>query len=518
MLLGYLSDEQFVAISGAEVELTSGSESVATRSRASGAIHAEVAAGPWKMTVNAPGFGPRHFDLELSEPHEPIQFRLLSDRLTGYMWPKWIPAGGISEYCVNSPEGFRLDLYRYGWEKEFVRSYGWCDEHGPRAMRQLLPTGDFTQTGCNWNRTGYNLEFQKHGITAPEKSGLYGLHATTLSGDFLSFPWIVTPRTPRAPLAVLASTLSWNAYNSFGGRSNYFHQAKLPAQPVVNSRQDVGRYLDPDVWPFGEDETGAPLSFERPEPAAHIPREAVITDTIPGRTQSCFAPGLWRQAGWLEREQFEYDLWPETALEFEDFQLSDYRVVMLDNHPEYCTGTMYHRLKTWVQEEGGRLVYPGGCGFLCEVEFDSREVVRCRQECLSTQRGESEARLLGVAYSHAGFQSAAPYRVLQSDHWAYAGTALRNGDLFGHRSLHERCPGGASGHELDQIVPESPEGLQHLARGTNSEEAGADLVLHNTASGGAVFSAGSLCWTLALPVDRHVSTITANVLRRFLAD
>ncbi|MCA9115421.1 MAG: carboxypeptidase regulatory-like domain-containing protein [Planctomycetaceae bacterium] len=515
MLLGYLSDEHFVAISGAQVELTRGDESLATVSRASGSIHAEIS-GRWKMTVNAPGFGARHYELDVSPQYQPVQFRLLSSRLAGYMWPKTVPAGGTSEYCINSPEGFRLDLYHYGWEKKFIRSYGWCDEHGPQAMRQLLPTGDFTQTGCQWNRTGYNLEYQRHGITAPEQSGLYGLHLSTMSGEFLSIPWLVTPRKPQEKLAVLASTLSWNAYNSWGGRSNYFHQAGLPDRPVVCSRQDVGRYTDPDLWPFAEDETGRPLSFERPEPAAHIPQQAKITDTIPGRTASCFAPGLWRQVGWLEREGIPFDLWPETALEFGDFALEDYKVLMLDNHPEYCTGQMYHRLKTWVRERGGRLIYPGGCGFLCEVEFDSRDVVRCRQECLSTQRGESEAHLLGVAYSHAGFQSAAPYQVKQADHWVFAGTSLQNGDLFGHASLHERCPGGASGHELDQIVAESPAGLSHLARGTNSAEAGADLVLYETESGGAVFSAGSLCWTLALPIDQHVSTITANVLQRFL--
>ncbi len=28
----------------------------------------------------------------------------------------------------------------------------WFDEHGPRAVAQILPDGDFTQTGVNWNK------------------------------------------------------------------------------------------------------------------------------------------------------------------------------------------------------------------------------------------------------------------------------------------------------------------------------------------------------------------------------
>jgi hypothetical protein len=88
--------------------------------------------------------------------------------------------------------------------------------------------------------------------------------------------------------------------------------------------------------------------------------------------------------------------------------------------------------------------------------------------------------------------------------------------LFGEQSLHERCPGGASGHELDKISEDSPAGLVQLAKGTNGDESGADMVLYETASGGAVFSVGSLCWTLSIAVDEGVSGVTANVLRRFL--
>ena len=36
------------------------------------------------------------------------------------------------------------------------------------------------------------------------------------------------PATPGAPVAVLASTNTWNAYNNFGGRSNYINADHLP--------------------------------------------------------------------------------------------------------------------------------------------------------------------------------------------------------------------------------------------------------------------------------------------------
>ena len=55
-----------------------------------------------------------------------------------------------------------------------------------------------------------------------------------------------------------------------------------------------------------------------------------------------------------------------------------------------------------------------------------------------------------------------------------------------------------------------------LAKGTNVDDGGADLVYYATASGGAVFSAGSIAWPSAILIDDAVSRITANVLKRFL--
>ena len=322
------------------------------------------------------------------------------------------------------------------------------------------------------------------------------------------------PSEPQSDIAVLTSNMTWNAYNKFGGRSNYFNQAGLPARPIVNSRQDLGRYTEPDTWPF--EETGLPLSFQRPEPACVVAEDTHITDPIAGRMGSCFAPGEWRLLGWLDREKFAYDLYSETELHFDHIPLERYRVLVLNNHPEYWSGAMYARVKDWVQRDGGRLLYLGGCGLYAEVDLPDEATMLCRREGVFEQRAESAARLLGVEYTHSGFQSGAPYRVLNAEHWAFEGTGLEPGDLFGHTSLHERCPGGASAHELDKINTDSPAGIQHLAKGENPGGTGADLVSYETPAGGAVFAAGSLCWTLSLVIDDHISAITTNVLRRFL--
>jgi hypothetical protein len=131
-------------------------------------------------------------------------------------------------------------------------------------------------------------------------------------------------------------------------------------------------------------------------------------------------------------------------------------------------------------------------------------------------RVESEANLLGVVFSDAGAMTSAPYEVVEPDHWVFAGTGLKKGDLFGTKILHQRYGDGGSGHETDKISPSSPKNVTLLAKGLNPDDGGAHLVYFEAPGGGAVFSAGSITYPSALLCDPPTARVTANVLRRFL--
>jgi hypothetical protein len=529
MLIGYVSDERYVALADVALEFTDArGESWEARSRASGSVYLDVPAGEYTVTLQKPGCGAKRSRVTLpaAAPH---QFRLLADGLLGYAWPKWARGGERSEFRVHSVEAYKLELWRYCWEPEFVRSLGWHDEHGPRAVMQVTPDGDYTQTGVRWNTVGYTNSVHSQFVAAPERSGLYYFRARTASGLQFSFPWVVAPAKPTAPVAVLASTITWNAYNNFGGRSNYIHADELPPTPTVNSRYELKRYNDAGFFTWGSDRY-APLSFDRPEPFNHIDFTERITDPIEGRQACHLAPAEWRLHGWLERQGVPFDLYAENQLDDGTLDLSRYRVLVLAVHPEYWTRRMYERVKRWVFAEGGRLIYLGGNGLNCEVELRPDGTMLVHNGKISdlttagmggvdsryAMRHESEANLLGVTFTPAGAMTGAPYRVADGSHWAFAGTGLRTGDTFGAKCLHQRCPGGASGHETDKRSASSPENAQLLARGLNSDDGGAEMLMFDTPSSGAVFSAGSINYVASLPVDEHISQITANVLRRFL--
>lgn len=528
MLVAYVSDERHAALCGVAVEFVDDAgRSWEAQSRASGAVHADLPPGDYTAVLQAPGHGGKFVRLRLPAPR-PHLFRLLSDGLLGYAWPKWVRAGDAAECRVHAVEPYALELWRYGWEPEWVCGLGWHDEHGPRAVMQITPDGDYTPVGVGWHAVGSGSGSQRPTVVAPARSGLYYIRGSTASGRRCSFPWVVAPARPTSPVACLAATNTWNAYNAFGGRSNYVHADALPARPIVNARLEMPRHRSgvAGTWGFG---AYAPLSFDRPEPFNDIPFEERITDPIEGRQACHLAPAEWRLWGWLEREGFDHDLYADAQLDDGTLDLSHYRVLVIGVHPEYWTRRMYERVKRWVFAEGGRLVYLGGNGLNCEVELlpDGGMVVHNGAitdlwpdgmggaESRFAMRHESEARLLGVVFTPAGAMTAAPYRVVRADHWVFAGTGLREGDVFGTTCLHRRCPGGASGHETDKVSASSPPGVVRLARGVNPDDGGADMVMVETPSGGSVFSVGSITYPAALPVDDHVSRITANVLRRF---
>ncbi len=542
MLIGYVSDEQHVAIADAQVEFTRGADAVEVRSSASGAVRADLAPGTWRVNLAKDGFTRKFVDLEVSPAMTPHRFRLLSDRLLGYAWPKWAQPGERVELRLHAQEPFRVTIHRYGWTKQQVADLGRFDSFGPGGDRQVVPDGDFTIDGCRWNENGYPFGADaRNVIEAPSRTGLYYVHLKAeKSGDFFSFPLIVAPGRPTADVAVLASTMDWNAYNDFGGRSNYVAAGELPLEPAVNVRE-VSPYLRDTGgrWWSRAADNYDPLTFDRPEPVNRVDEHEEITTPMWRIGSEHVAPTTWRLLGWLEREGLPYDLYAENQLDSGVLDLDSYKVLIIDQHPEYWTRKMYDAVKAWVFERGGRLMYLGGNGLDCEVELvdggraarhldgDQSYYVTNRdftggpfsfspRRIERNGRFECPASLLGVRTTLTGMGTAAPYRIRVADHWAFEGLQLAEGDLFGRESLDVRNEGsGASGHETDRTCEHTPEGAIMLAKGINPHEGGSELVTFDTPSGGAVFSTGSISWICCLPVDSDVSTITANVIRRF---
>jgi hypothetical protein len=541
-LLGYISDEMYVAIADAQIEFRIKDktnyvkDAFVFKSAPSGAIYGTLPDGNYQVAISCSGYGSKITSYQKDSNSQPVQFRLLSKKLSGYIWPKWSRAGEKAEIRFSSHEVVDASLWRLGWKAEKIREIGRFEPFAPAGDSQTLPDGDISQSGVGWNHERFQFppDLDARTLIAPEQSGLYYIQLKSLSGEIFTFPWIVAPKAPVSKVALLASNICWNAYNDWGGRSNYVAADKLPQAPAISVSQESPWFRPTGAiwWVNNEFE---PLSFDRPEPINNIDLNSAITDPILKIGSEHLVGGEWRLFGWMEREGIEYDFYAENQFDDGTLNLSDYKVLVLSTHPEYWTINMYKKLKAWVAN-GGRLLYLGGNGINCSVELgdDAMKVFNMDLSDWLPHRAysgdgalipsrfglrhENESSLLGVVMSFAGMGTGAPYEVLDADHPIFSGTGLKNGDHFGFQTLAIRCPGGASGHETDKMDSKTPENTKLLARGTNGPGAGAELVSYTTPNRGLVISVGSVNWGAGLPIDETLSKITRNMFDLALGD
>ena len=87
MLIGYVSDERYIALHDVQFEISNETLHIEARSRATGEIFADIPPGPYTVTLQKDFFGPKRAKVNLT-PDRPHHFRLLSHKLLGYAWPK----------------------------------------------------------------------------------------------------------------------------------------------------------------------------------------------------------------------------------------------------------------------------------------------------------------------------------------------------------------------------------------------------------------------------------------------
>jgi len=337
---------------------------------------------------------------------------------------------------------------------------------GPNSFTSRLQPlqANYRRAGCGWtddftpNTTGWTS----------------GLYTVTLSGPFGMLrhaPFVVKPTTPTAQLAVLMPQLTHNAYNTWGGHSQYTWDNVYTNRYVTMQR---------------------PSSNFFPRPPGHIDAR-------------WFSDLLLLK--WLQQKGFAYDCYQDVDLHESATWLGNYKAVVLGSHPEYWTTTMRTRLITYLAN-GGRVIYTGGNGMYEPVDLADSNTTAVHRDPFGNRipyrdHGLPESDVLGVGYS-GSFMTFEPYKVI-STHAFLAGTGLAVNSLFGQTGYN----GAASGWETDS-TPGGLAGVQLIARG--QQAGGADMVFFDKGNGGWVFTAGSLTFNGSLATDVVTSKILQNVV------
>jgi N,N-dimethylformamidase len=274
---------------------------------------------------------------------------------------------------------------------------------------------------------------------------------------------------------------------------------------------------------------------------------------------------------WFDRMGYPVDVITDHDLHREGHSALDgYKLVVTGTHPEYYSGGMLDALQSFVEHDGGRIMYLGGNGFYWVTAFhpDDPRIIEVRrahgteawsgepgQQYMSftgefgglwRHRGRAPQKLVGTGFIAQGMDRSSYYRRNPDSfdpeaQWIMEGVG--DDEKIGDFGLEQ---GGAAGLELDWYDPNlgspawahvvaSSEGHSRLMLevrengsltvpymgGDLDANVRADIVYFKTASDGAVFSTSSIAWCGALShnnYDNNVSRIMRNVVERFTSD
>jgi len=303
-------------------------------------------------------------------------------------------------------------------------------------------------------------------------SGLYFVRATAADGRVGYAPFIVRPRrlgTNR--VAVVLATNTWAAYNF----------ADADGDGWGDSWYVTGRHRSVDLHrPFLD--FGVPFRFHDwdLEFIAWLNRTGRTVDFLSDDDLGGVASG--------------------------DELARRYDLVVFPGHEEYVTRHAYDVIERY-RDVGGNLAFLAANNLYRRVDRVGTRIVR-----RATWRalGRPEAHVVGVQYvgSDQG-QRQAGYAVTGAvtAPWAFDGTGLGNGDVFGRYGI-----------EIDARTPASPAGIHVLAHIPDLLGPGrsAEMTYYETQAGAKVFAAGALNFGASLgrpEVERLLANVWARLSR-----
>lgn len=486
----------------------------------------------------------------------------------------YAPGETVSMACSSRSVTFSVEIARVGGTREII----WTRGDVPGQWHPV--SDDASSKGCQWP------ESFRFTIPEDQRSGYYEVilrstdertgQLTEGRAFFVVRPRAAQPRNG-AILLVLA-TNTYSAYNDWGGPSLYTGSSQ------VSFRR-----------PF------APGFLVKPEPQVRYPNVTDIDDPDHEHFRTwADLHGLARWSGsagwhnwervfvrWAEREGYRVDVAVNADLEFHPEVLDGYRLAVSIGHDEYWSWGMRDTLEAFIAA-GGNVAFFSGNSVCWQVRFeDDGATMVCfkaghkredpvfgtdREHLLTTlwsdhQVGRPENFLTGVSFSRGGYirmgqavpRGSGGYTAWRPGHWAFEGTDIRYGDLFGVRdcvtayevdgceftlSLDDGLPvpTGRDGTPEDFTIlasaparlwskdelpsryrsdePGDLEGTAMSVFGDASPEAIARLshnhaVMGTYTRGGTVFTTGTADWTYGLAgQDPAIMKITRNVIDR----
>ena len=424
---------------------------------------------------------------------------------------------GPLRLCVSTDAPFfRVDFYRHGETFEHVGTSPWqagvFAPDGPSDQDWKWPTFEFP-ISTNW-KPGVYIGILIEGTT--DRTSVVSVPRLKLEERRDQFLFVVRRPVSQRKGTILCklNLATYHAYNATGG-SSFYHQPIRHEKGLQVSLRRPGGGVGGFV----------------PEPPDELDRETL---------RQTFAHWEAPFFQWLEREKWPVDYCTDLDLH-EDSSLFDGHPLMVSvGHDEYWSDAMRLRAERFVSE-GGNLAFFSGNVSWRRIEFHSGNTLmsshkddRDREKWWKIR---PENSLCGVSYRNGGgwwdgMRPPLGFTVQNHQHWVYAGTNLKDGQVFGadERIVGYECDGAAvreaprGGWQISGIDG-TPDSFEILGYAQLSSE-WQDLpyrepqttpylaTLGQFTKGGTVFTAGTTDWARVLRSNEVVRQITRNVLSR----
>jgi hypothetical protein len=446
--------------------------------------------------------------------------------------------------ATDAPQ-FRVEVYRCGSRMTPCSRSGWLPgrdvpPHLPFHDWGRLNTGLHGEpldpwpayplpVGQDW-RSGVYVAVLVEGDgaggdrTDPDRSTPDGRDARAL--------FVVRPRTPAAPMIYKLPVLTYHAYDLAGG---------APYDPATTTGQ----------WCFynapGAREVPIPipggLGLHRPGGGTGAtPYDVFNTDPFDPTPRQTYVHWDGKFVAWMERAGFEADYCTDVDVHREGTELlAPYRLLVSVGHDEYWSDAMRGAVEAHVDGGGNVALFSANTCWWRVVFDDDLTYRRVHFWHDPDEPGEPENTLVGVSFRNGGerdrndFPVPVGYRVQHADHWVYAGTGVRDGDVFGAGPSEYLAGYECDGAEFDRAELEAghpvhptgddgtPKNFTILgigdcrASGWGFGNAAATMGLYTRGSSdGTVFTAATTDWArvLAGRTSLIVELVTRNVLGR----
>lgn len=377
----------------------------------------------------------------------------------------------------HSTEPVQLRLFRLGLTKERM-------ELDTTLAKKIQSSLFHPINGLNW-KTPFLL------ATKQFPSSYYSLEITQIHSEKTFFlPFIIKPKTP-PKIAIIASTNTWQAYNNFGGKSNYEDTQTPEILKKIYWNIDYKDY-HPNYLPFAR-----PYHFHEDLKG--------VTEPF-SQHHSNFIRAEWVLAAFLEKHQIEYGVYADLDLAV-DPSILDSEIILFNTHSEYWSNPMMGMYEQFIKN-GGKVIWASGNNMYRAIEYYDKGFYVSNQQIDPS----IALPLIGTFYFNGGYNTYAPYKILQPEHWVFEHLELKKGQIFGSYSALTAVEGqyGASGMETDKIGSGSHE-FEVLAVGQNTFGP-AFMVFKALPNEGWIFNASSETFVGALTHDPIIDQLMLNLL------